>query len=318
MNSRALARVAGFVAGTTVLGVCGQALAQNGLVVGVDDINESVYIFDTGSWVPLFSGHEVWGMAADDARGIIYFNDGTDLKRWDRSSGVQLIGTINVGGTAKSMTGLAFGQGTLWGTSNVGGDGGPTPEALYTIDETTGNAAVRFDYTAADYDFGGIDIDPDTGTIYGINDDTTPFGGGLFEIDPGTSTITKIADAPTFPGSGAPDIDGLAIGGGRAYLIVDEVGEFAVYNLMTNQFEPTIRNPWVGSDIFSGGAWAPSLLGLSCYPDCDGNTALDIFDFLCFQDAFVQMDPYADCDGNTVFDIFDFLCFQDAFVTGCP
>jgi len=56
----------------------------------------------------------------------------------------------------------------------------------------------------------------------------------------------------------------------------------------------------------------------TCYADCDGNTALDIFDFLCFQDAFVRRDPYADCNGNTVLDIFDFLCFQDAFVVGCP
>jgi hypothetical protein len=56
----------------------------------------------------------------------------------------------------------------------------------------------------------------------------------------------------------------------------------------------------------------------SCYADCDGNETLDVFDFLCFQDAFVAMDPYADCDGNTTFDVFDFLCFQDAFVTGCP
>jgi hypothetical protein len=56
----------------------------------------------------------------------------------------------------------------------------------------------------------------------------------------------------------------------------------------------------------------------ACYADCDGNTVLDVFDFLCFQDAFVGGDPYADCDGNTVFDVFDFLCFQDAFVMGCP
>jgi hypothetical protein len=57
---------------------------------------------------------------------------------------------------------------------------------------------------------------------------------------------------------------------------------------------------------------------VQCYADCDGNSTLDVFDFLCFQDAFVAMDPYADCDGNTTFDVFDFLCFQDAFVTGCP
>jgi hypothetical protein len=56
----------------------------------------------------------------------------------------------------------------------------------------------------------------------------------------------------------------------------------------------------------------------ACYADCDGNTVLDVFDFLCFQDAFTMMDPYADCDGNTVFDVFDFLCFQDQFTLGCP
>jgi len=66
-------------------------------------------------------------------------------------------------------------------------------------------------------------------------------------------------------------------------------------------------------------------LAPSCYPDCDtasGAGVLDIFDFLCFQDLFVQGDPYAcDCDtasGPGVCDIFDFLCFQDAFVRGCP
>jgi hypothetical protein len=58
-------------------------------------------------------------------------------------------------------------------------------------------------------------------------------------------------------------------------------------------------------------------LRLTCYPDFDGSCTLDIFDFLAFQDAFVNMDPEADCDQNTMFDVFDFLCFQDAFVTGC-
>ncbi len=45
---------------------------------------------------------------------------------------------------------------------------------------------------------------------------------------------------------------------------------------------------------------------------------LDVFDFLCFQNAFVSFDPYADCDGNNLLNIFDFLCFQNAFVAGCP
>jgi hypothetical protein len=72
-----------------------------------------------------------------------------------------------------------------------------------------------------------------------------------------------------------------------------------------------------GGFELTGGFWSAGREA-GCYADCDGNTTLDVFDFLCFQDAFVSMAPYADCDGNTVFDVFDFLCFQDAFVTGCP
>ncbi|MFG0284325.1 MAG: GC-type dockerin domain-anchored protein, partial [Phycisphaerales bacterium JB039] len=55
-----------------------------------------------------------------------------------------------------------------------------------------------------------------------------------------------------------------------------------------------------------------------CYADCDGDGILDLFDFLCFQNAFATADPYADCDGDGLFDIFDFLCFQNAFGVGCP
>ncbi len=64
---------------------------------------------------------------------------------------------------------------------------------------------------------------------------------------------------------------------------------------------------------------------LGCYADCDPSTGvgrLDIFDFLCFQNAFVAGDATAcACDvssGPLVCDIFDFLCFQNAFVAGCP
>lgn len=64
---------------------------------------------------------------------------------------------------------------------------------------------------------------------------------------------------------------------------------------------------------------------LTCQADCDRSTGygvLDIFDFLCFQDSFVNSEAYAcDCDTSTglgVCDVFDFLCFQDAFVSGCP
>lgn len=55
-----------------------------------------------------------------------------------------------------------------------------------------------------------------------------------------------------------------------------------------------------------------------CYADCDGSGALDLFDYLCFVNAFNQGIPQADCDINGVLDLFDFLCFVNAFNAGCP
>jgi hypothetical protein len=54
-----------------------------------------------------------------------------------------------------------------------------------------------------------------------------------------------------------------------------------------------------------------------CYPECDGDDGLDLFDFLCFVNAFDAGDPYADCEANGVTDLFDFLCFVNAFNEGC-
>ena len=60
-----------------------------------------------------------------------------------------------------------------------------------------------------------------------------------------------------------------------------------------------------------------------CYADCDHSTGrgvLDIFDFLCFQNAFAAGRPYAcDCDETPpeTCDVFDFLCFQNQYSEGC-
>lgn len=58
-------------------------------------------------------------------------------------------------------------------------------------------------------------------------------------------------------------------------------------------------------------------VGDACYADCDGNGALDLFDFLCFVNAFNAGEGYADCDGSGGLDLFDFLCFQNEFIDGC-
>ncbi len=54
-----------------------------------------------------------------------------------------------------------------------------------------------------------------------------------------------------------------------------------------------------------------------CFADFNGDGALDIFDFLAFQNAFDAGDLAADCTEDGSLDIFDFLCFQNAFDAGC-
>jgi hypothetical protein len=57
-----------------------------------------------------------------------------------------------------------------------------------------------------------------------------------------------------------------------------------------------------------------------CYADCDQSTGvgvLDLFDFLCFVNAYNAEAPYADCDGSGGLDLFDFLCFTNDFNGGC-
>jgi len=57
-----------------------------------------------------------------------------------------------------------------------------------------------------------------------------------------------------------------------------------------------------------------------CYADCDQSTAigaLDLQDFLCYQQRFLAADLYSDCNQDGKHDIFDFLCFQDHFIHGC-
>ncbi|MGD1915023.1 MAG: choice-of-anchor B family protein [Phycisphaerales bacterium] len=55
----------------------------------------------------------------------------------------------------------------------------------------------------------------------------------------------------------------------------------------------------------------------SCQADVTGDGALDIFDFLAFQNFFDSGDLRADFDGDGSLTIFDFLAFQTAFDIGC-
>ncbi len=67
----------------------------------------------------------------------------------------------------------------------------------------------------------------------------------------------------------------------------------------------------------TGGSLSDTWEYTACYPDCERDCDLDIFDYLCFLDKFVNNSPYADFERDDDLDIFDFLKFQDEFVNGC-
>ncbi|MCC6661200.1 MAG: hypothetical protein IT437_09975 [Phycisphaerales bacterium] len=56
----------------------------------------------------------------------------------------------------------------------------------------------------------------------------------------------------------------------------------------------------------------------ACYADCNGDGALNLSDFGCFQTRFALGDAYADCNGDGVKNLSDFGCFTTKFALGCP
>ncbi len=242
---------------------------------------------------PLFSDIDVWGMASDNDNEILYINSGTQLYSWDGTGTPTLVADITINGGISSVVSLAFDEGTLYATRNIGGDGSPTAEGVYTINTITGEATLILDYASASYDFGGFDSDG--GRFWGTNDDATPFGSGLFEIEL-NGTITFVASYP----AGRTDIDGLAIGGGRAYLVEDEPGAtIHVYDFVEG-YQPSITSPFGTSEIFSAGAYAPWLGGDT--GSCTGDIADDFGTpgadgMISFGDFLALLGLVGDCPG---------------------
>jgi len=218
------------------------------LFIGVDDVAVPTYFGNpaTNEWLTAFTGYQVWGAAYDNINDKIYFNSGSTLYEYPIGGTVTLLGTItDPGGATQSLVSLAFYNGTLFGTKNIAN------EAVYEINTTTYVATVVIDYVDADFDFGGLAVDPTNGEFYGTNDDTSPNGSGLFRINmDGSGTFIT-----AYP-SGQTDIDGLALSDSRvAYLIIDEPGSIFVYDLVGGAYLTPLTNPWTSSEIFSAGAW---------------------------------------------------------------
>ncbi len=228
--------------------------ANGQLLVGNDDTastNAWEVNVNDGTAVILWEGTEAWGMAYDGLTNTVYANDGSLLRWGDLGSGAPAneLTVVDVTGGSLSMVGLAWANGELYASRNIAN------EAIYSIDLGSGLASVLLDYDDGSYDFGGLAYNPLDGLFYGTNDDTTPFGRGLYSIDAfGDGTISLIAPYP----AGRTDIDGLAVGNNIAYLVEDESGDtIHPYDLVNGIYLPDLPNPMTSSEVFSGAAFVP-------------------------------------------------------------
>ncbi len=203
-----------------------------------------------------------WGMAAADELTKLYWSNGSTLcfatynQLHSGSPSVSTLSITTVVGTtsaAVSMVGLAYDpvHHELLGSSN-----GPT-KALYVINTSTGVSTLKYTFSAG-IDFGGIDCSTD-GSIYGVADVySTTAAKGLYVISSGTPGSSLIPYPPT-----EYDIDGMAVGGGKAYLVTDGPSKLQpsiyIYDIANNVYLESIPSPFLFPAAFAGAAYAPAL-----------------------------------------------------------
>lgn len=241
---------------------------QAQLIVGNDQSGvATIYNVDvnTGVATPIYSstGPEAraWGMAYDAGSNTLYWNNGTTL--YSSPLGPVLtpmnLGTFTYQGAMVNFVGLAFINGSLYGTRNI------ATEGVYQIDVTTQVATLLYAYPTA-FDFGGFDVDPTTGLVYGLSD-SAPTGSvrGLYQIDIVGQSTTFRAPYP----AGKTDIDALAVNNGLAYYVSDgpntTQANFYVYDIATGTLVRTLPSPFTGGGTFSAATFAipePSTVAL--------------------------------------------------------
>ena len=236
---------------------------------------------------------KVNGMAYDMASGRFYCNDAARLNFWDQGS-IGIVPTFiagmyrtndNVAFTAAGVDGLAFANGNLYCVTDAGST--VFKRGIYQVATTPDTLTpphcvltpVWLDPTgigtsSGTIGLGGVEFNPDTNLFYITQSfDTTGTGGnyvpGIYTIDAfGAGEAVHLVNFP--PGADPLHVDGLAIGGGKLWL-VEQVAAASVINiypldLTTLEYDATITAPLVdGTNRASGACWAPNAL-VACKP----------------------------------------------------
>lgn len=230
------------------------------------------------------SNKKVNGLAADTVNKKMYSNDAARLNVWDYGNvgtTPTLIGGMyrtndNVSFTATGVDGLAFANNKLYASTSFGST--VYKRGIYSVNTVTDGAGrcvmtpLWLDPTgvgtlSGTVQFGGIDFNEADGKFWVTNGtDTTATGGvlqrAIYTVDAfGTGDMVKIADFPT----GFTQIDGLAIGGGRAWITQQTPGSATVnvfgFNLTTLAYDFSFSFALAdSSQRASGAAWVPGAL----------------------------------------------------------
>jgi hypothetical protein len=331
------------------MGFACAALAQNqhdGLIVGLDDPNASIRILRNSAWTELSGTIGAWGMTADNQSCTLWISAGFSLHKLQRGEVVptHVADFTYDDGSGDppfplTLTGLAWSNGLLLGSRSPGSFS--VPEGLYLVDTSTGECTLLW-ANPTTFDLGGLDADAVTGNLYGVSDPASggfPFEPqGLYQISVGAGggSATRITDyrpVSQWPGRGTTaDVDGLAIGNGRAYMIVDEIGVIAIWNVAASAYETNIPAPWAtATGVFSSGAWGPCFNLPACVADFDDGSGtgtrdggVGIEDLLYYLEIYGAGTVAADVDdgsGTNTRDggvgIEDLLYFLTRFDLGC-
>ena len=232
------------------------------LFVAVDEITEYATAVDIGDnmFTQLFTGTDPWGAAvipsATPGDAVVFFVSGTELWRWQGGAPVMCC-NMTYQGANQSMVSVAYNPSAeqLLMTKNT------ATEAVYSLLVPGGvcpascEAIQAIVYSSGDNDFGGLAFDFNNGVLYGTNDDSTPGPVGVYRINADTTTTLVVA----YPG-GEIDIDGLAYGDGKLYLVTDQPGDIYVWDIAGASWDPPLTNPWTASETFSAGAYGAGLI----------------------------------------------------------
>jgi hypothetical protein len=265
--------------------------------IGVADQSvNTLVVHDDGSGPALFIGGNIRSVAGVPVSGVAKFQNGT----WS-SPGTGVSGGL---GRVNALVPYNNGFGTKL---YAGGDflfAGPVPAT---------NIAVWNGFGWQDIPEGGPDKPITAMATYNDGTGTGLYIGGKFQ----TVGVRGALSIARYDRRGWSPLDaGL-----------NSTGIISVTAMTVFNQEPGGISLVVGGGFETAGNLSTENIAIwggcvECYADCDKSTGfgvLDIFDFLCFQSAFVNNDPYA-C-GCAIepwsCDIFDFLCFQSAFVAGC-